>query len=515
MIRPSQAPGKPGFRVSFRNPYLKRIVTAGLGTTSLREAEAYCNDLYRLCRTPADWQDVRRCLAKYERRAVEVLFGREHPELKDLPAPVNLEPQDVGTLTARVLVAFEMALTHDRDRAEAVRGLLHAYEVERFGKLTEERTQALRALKAAEVKIEELETSVARLSRAQNLHVKTRLGQAVDAYRNSDDYGRLSRKTTVGLDPAIASFVAYMPGSRDFRLAEIRAAHIESWLESLTKTPRGKAKKEDQPPEPLSPVTKNTKKRYLSAFLSFAYRRFDLAENPIQKTAPAKGAAVAREDITAMRVEDLDAFKELLDTLKKVDPYWHALVACATLAGPRYAELVYMKLDHVNLEQNYLRIATRRDGEHLAGTKTGRERSVPIESTTLRPILKAHLARRRADMAKKDATEAERSPYLFPSTVPPNDYKPRTKTPAGVWSESNTFLRTWRAVANAAEGRTGKRPYWSFGPREWRHCAGTAMGYAGLDSLRISAWLGNSEDVCRRHYVRPSTSGKLWPFKWA
>jgi len=55
--------------------------------------------------------------------------------------------------------------------------------------------------------------------------------------------------------------------------------------------------------------------------------------------------------------------------------------------------------------------------------------------------------------------------------------------------------------------------YWDYGPRQWRHCAGTAMGRAGVSTLRISQWLGNSESICRRHYIAPSGAA-LWPLRW-
>ena len=64
------------------------------------------------------------------------------------------------------------------------------------------------------------------------------------------------------------------------------------------------------------------------------------------------------------------------------------------------------------------------------------------------------------------------------------------------------------------DGFVVDRHNWNYGPREWGHCAGTAMGHSGNDSARVSSWLGNSETVCRRFYCVAPTSGKLWPFKW-
>ena len=61
--------------------------------------------------------------------------------------------------------------------------------------------------------------------------------------------------------------------------------------------------------------------------------------------------------------------------------------------------------------------------------------------------------------------------------------------------------------------KDGKDECWEYGPAEWRHCAGTAMGHAGVSGLRISQWLGNSEAICRRHYIA-DVGATNWPLSW-
>jgi hypothetical protein len=160
-------------------------------------------------------------------------------------------------------------------------------------------------------------------------------------------------------------------------------------------------------------------------------------------------------------------------------------------------------VDDVYLDNGYLRVTTRASGRVAArGTKTGRERNVPIERRVLLPILAAWVQK------QKNAG----SPWLFPALNPDGLIK-RTKTPDGVWSDNGVWHDYWTA-ARVRLGVVGK-PHYDYGPAKWRHTAGTAMGHSGLSSLQISRNLGNSEDVANRHYVARLAPGKCWPLRWS
>ncbi|GMV81481.1 MAG: hypothetical protein AMXMBFR7_26650 [Planctomycetota bacterium] len=524
-ITPKPNPGRPGWRVTFRHPVTKRIVTGGLSTRDESAAVTVCRHLSSLSDRPELWQEPENpVLLGFALRAVELWFGSDSAHAAFVrkntdPNRPLVKPDEAAALRSvednRKLLAEVAAATGATVNAPSLDDVLQripsTFFAEYVALQNRCREQAAR-LADIEPELESYRVELDRIRRKANEHVKVSMGAAWDAFTQDDDYKALHPKTQADLDRVAASFIGSLRGGRHFRLAEVRAAHVGTWLSALRSAKRTKDGKATG--AALSAVTKAKQKRYLSVWMTFAFKKFDLSENPMDKTGKVKGAAVGREDIAAFRVADLRAFREMLDTLATQDHYWHALVATATLAGPRYSELAWMKIEHVNLQANEIVIATRRDGETVTGTKTGRERRLPIESTVLRAALEAHIKRRLAEQKRKGATAAERSPFLFPSTVGDHPGKPRTLTPAGIWCESSTFLRAWRGVAARCEEVTGARDYWRFGPREWRHCAGTAMGYSGNDSLRISAWLGNSEDVCRKHYIRTSEKGERWPFEW-
>lgn len=503
-----------GYRVQFRNPRLQnKNVTASLGTRDEKEARAICHDLSLLCSDPELWQDLTspRLLA-YDRRALEVFFGQEHKEaIARLYSRAVFDKQEIRELEGAVAVALTPkieSLEEDKitfpgpaEGMDWVRRHLKEFSPRKFRAIQKQCRDLEVELKSVLPRMDDLEAENERLRRAQNLHVKVTIQEAYEQWRG----GRaqpLAPKTRKEACYAIESFITSLPGTDRCKLAVVRASQINGWLDRL-KSKHG---------HDLSAVTKGKMRRYIGMFMTWCYRQFDLFENPIEKTLPLAGVTKNGEAIVA--ITDLAEFQEFLSTLERIAPYWHALAATAVLAGPRFSELCWLRIEHINLDQHYIRVATRSDRGQKLHTKTGKERNTPIETTTLLSILRAHVARRKDEQRKPSSTPAEKSSFLFPSTVPENVHKPRTKMPPGVWSDNGVFLDAWRQIAKQGEALTGPRSYWAYGPREWRHCAGTAMGHSGNDSVRISAWLGTSEDMCRRHYVRPSDTGTLWPYKW-
>ncbi len=68
-------------------------------------------------------------------------------------------------------------------------------------------------------------------------------------------------------------------------------------------------------------MTKAKNKRYLSTFFSWAFRKYDLSENPIAKALPVAGVDRNPENILAIRSHE--SLVEFLDALKPW-PYWRA-----------------------------------------------------------------------------------------------------------------------------------------------------------------------------------------------
>jgi integrase len=121
-----------------------------------------------------------------------------------------------------------------------------------------------------------------------------------------------------------------------------------------------------------------------------------------------------------------------------------------------------------NREPALIRIRAKRIEDRFWQPKTGQERSVPV-STSLRPFLEAYRA---AGLSGKT--------WLFPS-------------PRGLRWHGDNFTHRLQAL-NQAAGLP-----WSC--MDFRHTFGSQLAMKGESLYKISALMGNSPEVCRRHYV--------------
>lgn len=487
--------GKPGFKTTFRHPIDKNVVTHGLGTTDTDEAERICRDAVLIFSDPELLKDSKnpRLLA-YHDRAVSIVFGKPAAEnlaaRREKPA---LDSDDIGTLAVRILAAIDAKAAQGR-RREILIDVLRGYESKRYGELQKEYERQENAVKVLRPRCEELEAEIQRLRRQYNVHVKVSLAAAVAVWLPEYEQAR-AEITASQAKTAVHSFRDSIKDADKFKLGDVRAKHIDEWLAGL---------------KGIGQVSKKRMRAYVSSFFTWATRRYELVENPMRHTGAVEGVARLPENIVAIRREH--EVNELLDGLSG---YWQAWVAFAVLAGPRWAEQQWLKVDDVYLDGMYVRITSRASGKRLTGTKTGRERNVPIERTKLAAILKAHVERRQAERKKRKATPAEASPWLFPSTLDERADRKRVKSEVGQWSHSRAFLDAWDAARAVATKKMKTVPtYWNYGPAEWRHCAATCMGHADVSAIRIADWIGTSERMVNRHYRRPSTEGKAWGFKW-
>jgi hypothetical protein len=93
-------PGRPGWRVTFRNPVLRRVRTVGLDTRDEMDARGVCRDIEGLLSDPSLWQEPNSPrLRAYDPRAVRAVFGVEVESAEEDRAG-RLSADDVGRLTA-------------------------------------------------------------------------------------------------------------------------------------------------------------------------------------------------------------------------------------------------------------------------------------------------------------------------------------------------------------------------------------------------------------------------------
>ena len=524
-LTPKARSENSGYRVTFKHPLEnKKLVCRGLGTTSKDEADAICRDAVLIFNDPELLKDEKSPrLLIYHPRAVALVFGNEVAEdVAAKAAHPTFDESDIGTVSERVVQALSLTgIAITKALRSTVKEILCQNESQRYRELQNQFKALENEVKSLRPRCEEAEAQLQQFRKERNVHVKVRMAEAVEEWEKYYVDGRAS-VTIKQATSSIESFVTSLPGGKNCKLADIQPEHIDNWLQGLRKAlPDGTTLK-------LSPVSKKRHRAYLSTFYTWAQRKYKLAANPIDATIPLAGIARNPENILAIRRES--ELNEFINALADY-PYWQAWAAVAIFAGPRMSEQVWLKVDDVYLDEDEIRITSRASGKRIIGTKTGRERNIPIEKTVLKKILAAHVARRRAEQKKRNATPAEASQWLFPSTLAENIYRPRELTLPGLWSGGRALLDAWREVVRKAsdydaEGATGedetnafkawmeKAGVWSYGPAEWRHTFGTLLGRCGWSSLEISHAMGNSPTIAERHYISRSNKKERWSFKY-
>ena len=145
------------------------------------------------------------------------------------------------------------------------------------------------------------------------------------------------------------------------------------------------------------------------------------------------------------------------------------MVALYIYAGIRREEALWLTVDDIDLtnSQGMIRIRAKNINGEYWQPKTGVNRAIPI-SKALRAYLKQY---------QRPKTE---TPWLFPS--------PQLTR----WNPDN-FSRKLRK-ANTASNL-------SWGCLDFRHTFGSQLAMKGESLYKISKLLGNSPEICRRHYA--------------
>jgi len=456
------------FCTSYFNPMRAKRENKSLATRDETDAKDICVDIERICNESEWWNLDHPVLHTLNPRAVIIFFGEKpHPISAHVKVPSRFN-KDGSPWAYKLHRSKELAKAHKKN------------------------AELTRKLKGRDEEVEELRKENTILRRKAGVDIKETLEEAVEAWKVGYPEGRKPRTVTDAF-ASVSSFVEFVGGNKP--LVAVKIADIDKWIESY------RNRKPKQKGKPVSPITKKRVRNCVSVFFNWANRHFDLPENPMDKAEPIPGVSRNPEHIKAIRKPD--DLHTLLNALEPW-PYWRAWVATACLAGPRFSEQVWLRAEDVHLDQGYIKIATITSGRRtLKGTKTGKERRIPIERTTLEPILKAYLASRKSD-----------HPWLFPSL---RTAKKRSKSQPGLWSSGRAFLDDLRKVLAAAKkNNNGAGEFWSYTQSEWRHCFGTALGHSGFNSYEISRLMGNSPDVAQQHYigVRTQDLGNRWPFLW-
>ena len=180
---------------------------------------------------------------------------------------------------------------------------------------------------------------------------------------------------------------------------------------------------------------------------------------------PAHEADRFKEHHDAIRFLTLGQIHAQLEALTD-RPQVQTMVATLIYAGLRREELLRLTPKDVDLRRGYIRVRAKTiDGEFWQ-PKTGKERSVPV-SSALQRYLEAYSPPRKAT-------------WHFPS-------------PQGCfWDPDNFSAELRRLNGEAGSGWT------CLG---FRHTFGSHLATRGESLYKISKLMGNSPEICRRHYA--------------
>ncbi|HEY8750152.1 MAG TPA: tyrosine-type recombinase/integrase [Tepidisphaeraceae bacterium] len=217
----------------------------------------------------------------------------------------------------------------------------------------------------------------------------------------------------------------------------------------------------------LAPKTGNRLRDTLSALFTWAMKqrgvRMPGDRNPVASVTKYREAAPEIRFLTLKQIdEQLDALAENVQL--------QAMVATLIFAGVRREELLWLTLDDLDLGAGTFGIirvrAKTMEGESWQ-PKTKRNRAVPI-SSRLRHFLDKWRLKRKAGT------------WLFPS-------------PDGKRWDCDNFSSDLRTLNEKA-----KLPW---GCLDFRHTFGSQLAMKGESLFKISALMGNSPEICRRHYA--------------
>ncbi|HCD31292.1 MAG TPA: hypothetical protein DER01_02730 [Phycisphaerales bacterium] len=224
----------------------------------------------------------------------------------------------------------------------------------------------------------------------------------------------------------------------------------------------------------LAPKTANRYREILCRLFNWAMTQKGI-NMPGDKNPVAKVERY-RERPGAIRYLTLPQVEEQLHSLR-FKPQLQTMVAMLIYAGLRRAELLWLTTDDVDLRAGRFGIIRIRakayQGETWHGKTRGSVRAIPI-SSQLRQYLDRYTPR------PADGPDDSDACWYFPS-------------PQGTrWDEDN-FSADLRA-ANRDAGLS-----WS--SLDFRHTFGSQLAQNGVSLYKISQLMGNSPEICRRHYA--------------
>ncbi|MCX6072006.1 MAG: tyrosine-type recombinase/integrase [Chloroflexi bacterium] len=237
------------------------------------------------------------------------------------------------------------------------------------------------------------------------------------------------------------------------RLEQISAEMIGSFIQNRIVKDR------------IAPKTANRVREVLHRMFSYAIEQHGYVCPDPRHRNPAKGVRRIREPaptITWLTHEDIDRQLAVLED----HPQLRAMVAMYIYAGLRREEALWLVPKDVDLDARMICVRAKQVQGQSWQPKTKRNRSVPI-SQDLLAILEVYQPR-------------VASPWFFPGPT------------GGRWDPDN-FSQDIREI-NRPAGLV-----WSC--LDFRHTFGSHLAQKGESLFKIAELMGNSPEICKRHYA--------------
>ena len=215
----------------------------------------------------------------------------------------------------------------------------------------------------------------------------------------------------------------------------------------------------------VSPKTLNEEREILYRLFTYAIVHHGLIYPDTRVKNPVDGVRPRKLPAHEIRFLSIEQIAKQLNTIKN-DVTLHAAVAILIYAGVRREEALWLTREDVDRKNGLLRICAKTIEDAFWQPKTGRHRTVPI-GTALAAVLDGFKA-------------PGPGPWLLPS-------------PEGIRWDPDNFSHKL-----SDENGKAKLPWTCL---DFRHTFGSILAQRGVSLYKISAMMGNSPEICRKHYA--------------
>jgi len=453
------------FYVWFRHPILKKAVERSLKTADSKHAGDLADCLNLILADPA-WHLRLRPGTPLE--IVEAFYNPIKGQLTGIrhfeapPEKIVVNPD--GTIVGWGVSPSAQAAADRRLIEESFDSLRWRQRCERLKKVVKKRDRTIALLS----------NKLADVERRLSGKGTPPIGEAFkifDAFQKT----KVARCTYSSRTPRIERFLDAV--GLDRPVGGIKASEIDEHVLSIR----------DKDGEPVTAMTRKNIRVDIGVFLNWCAKKYGYL-TPMIHTEQIRSHSEQQEIVYLSQHE----VETMLAECKEL--YWRTMLAVFVYSGIRAAELRWLQVEDVDIERSVIQVRTVRTEKETKVPKTG-PRAVHYHAN-LQPYLKAYI---------DDGRPGKR--FFFPKL---GDQRLRYKHGGepDVWRGS-ALTHVFAELLKPLSEKVGK----SINALVLRHTFGSLMIREGFNYIEVSTIMGNSPEICRRHYARlsPDEVRASWP----